>query len=229
MLKMQLTLFFVVATISALVPILNFFPLGKSNTYKRNLRYSFPFLVSIFLISITVLLIYSFGHVYYMYSPIPTTERFEENVSDYLNGKIKYSSPEYGIDVILPYGCLCKNYSLSSRQSQENIELQFDSDLRIDITIGQMPYGEFYSLEEYSNYYFDTYNQFPNFYKSYNFEESIPYCVFSFNTDNGQGIYYELIYNLNGIYCVTKFSYPTSKHSVYNEVVSDYVKDAIFA
>lgn len=225
---MQLTLFFVVATISALVPILNFFPMGKSNTYKRNLLYSFPFLVSIFLIPIVVLFINGSGRLHHLASPAPTTERFEENVSDYANGKIKYSSPEYGIDVILPYGCLCKNYRLSSQQAQENIELQFDSDLKIDIAIGQMPYEGFYSLEAYSDYYFEIYNQSPNFYKSFHFEEKIPYCVFSFNTDAGQGIYYELIYNLNGIYCVTKFNYPTSKRSVYDEIVSNYVRDAIF-
>lgn len=159
---------------------------------------------------------------------ISTTEMFKDYVSNCSNGKIKYSSPEYGIDVILPDECLCKDYLPALQKSQEEIELQYDSDLKIDITIGEMPYEGFNSLEEYSDYYFEIYKQFPNFYKSFNFKKSIPYCAFSFNTDNGQRIYYELIYNSNGMYCATKFNYPTSKRNVYDEIVSDYVRDAVF-
>lgn len=147
---------------------------------------------------------------------------FNDYVSDYFDGKIKYSSPEYGIDVILPDGYLCKKYLLASQNSQEEIELQYDSDLNIEIAIGEMPYQGFYSLEEYSAYYLPIYNQSPNFYKSFNFNKSIPYCVFSFNTDNGNEIFYELIQDINGIYCAAKFSYPTSKRGVYNEMVTDY-------
>lgn len=156
-------------------------------------------------------------------SPSDSTEIFKDYVSNCSNGKIKYSSPEYGIDVILPDECLCKDYLPALQKSQEKIELQYDSDLKIDITIGEMPYEGFNSLEEYSDYHFEIYKRSPNFYKSFNFKKSIPYCVFSFNTDNGQGIYYELIYNSNGMYCATKFNYPTSKRGVYDEIVSDYV------
>ena len=150
---------------------------------------------------------------------------FDDYVSDYFDGKIKYSSPEYGIDVILPDGYLCKKYLPVSQNSQEEIELQYDSDLNIKIAIGEMPYQGFYSLEEYIAYYLPIYNQSPNFYKSFNFNKSTPYCVFSFNTDNGNEIYYELIQDINGIYCAAKFSYPTSKRGVYNEIVADYCSD----
>lgn len=156
-----------------------------------------------------------------------SSEIFKDYVSNCSNGKIKYSSPEYGIDVILPDGCLCIDYHPALQKSPEEIELQYDSDLKIDVIIGEMPYEGFNSLEEYSDYYFEIYKQFPNFYKYFNFKKSIPYCVFSFNTDNGQRIYYELIYNSNGMYCATKFNYPTSKRSVYDEIVSDYVRDTV--
>ena len=152
-------------------------------------------------------------------------KEFDNYVTDCGDGKIKYSSPEYGIDVILQDGYLCKKYlpaSQNSQEEQEEIELQYDSDLNVEIAIGEMPYYDFYSLEGYSAYYIPIYNQSPNFYKSLNFNKSTPYCVFSFNTDNGNEIYYELIQDINGIYCVVKFSYPTSKRSVGNEMVTDY-------
>lgn len=149
-------------------------------------------------------------------------EKFDEYVSHLSNGKIKYSSPEYRIDVILPDEYKCKKYLSASQNSQEEIELQYDSDLNIEVAIGEMPYQGFYSLKEYSAYYLEIYNQLPHFYKSFNLNKSIPYCVFSFNTDNGKGIYYELIQDINGIYCVVKFSYPTSNRGVCDEIVTDY-------
>lgn len=154
--------------------------------------------------------------------------KFEDYISYLQDGKIKYSSPGYGIEVILPDKCLCQSYLPASQKSPEEIELLYDSDLKIDISINEMPYKGFNSLEEYGQYYLEIYKESPNFYKSFNFEKSIPYCVFSFNSNDGKGIYYELTYDVNGVYCATEFNYPIEKRNVYDIVVSDYVEDSVF-
>lgn len=66
-------------------------------------------------------------------TPEPPTREFEDYVSYYSDGKNKYSSPEYGFDVILPDGYICKSYYSVPQGSQEEIELQYDLDMKLDI------------------------------------------------------------------------------------------------
>lgn len=160
--------------------------------------------------------------------PDPNTE-FEQHVYILSNEEIQYTSSLYEIKIILPTRYECKSYTLpSGNNSEEEFELYYDEmQLNINIIIADSPYQLFESIEEYYAYYKQIHVNKPNIYCPLYEKGTPPYCVFSFNYNDGKEIYYELTYNLDDIWCITKFTYPTNNRAICNSIIEEYVKTAV--
>ena len=161
--------------------------------------------------------------------PPDSNTEFEQNVYILSNEEIQYTSSLYEIKIILPTRYECKSYTLpSGNNSEEEFELYYDEmQLNINIIIADSPYQLFESIEEYYAYYKQIHVNKPNIYCPLYEKGTPPYCVFPFNFDDGKEIYYELTYNLNGICCITKFTYPTNNRAICNSIIEEYVKTAV--
>lgn len=160
-----------------------------------------------------------------------TNAEFEKYISFLSDEMLQYSSLHYGLKIVIPYKYDCKSFALSSeRNPEERIELYYDDmELELNITICDGKYNGFQSVDSYYEYYQQIYRNEPNIYAPLYKKADPPYCVFSFNSDIGKEIYYELTYNLDGIWCVSKFTYPTNNREICNTIVENYVKTAVLS
>lgn len=161
--------------------------------------------------------------------PSDPNKEFEQHAHVLSNEEIQYTSSQYEIKIILPTRYECKSYALSSGDSsEENFELYYDEmELNVNVIITDSTYQLFESIEEYYAYYKQIHVNKPNIYCPLYEKGTPPYCVFSFNFDDGKEIYYELTYNLDGIWCITKFTYPTDNRAACDSVIKKYVKTAV--
>lgn len=156
-------------------------------------------------------------------------KEFDQYIHNLPNEEIQYTSPQYEIKIILPTGYECKSYTLSSGDSsEENFELYYDEmELTVNIILTDSAYQLFESIGEYYAYYKKIHENKPNIYCPLYEKGTPPYCVFSFNFDEGKEIYYELTYNLDGIWCIAKFTYPTDNRAICDSVIKKYVKTSV--
>lgn len=157
-------------------------------------------------------------------------DEFEKHTDHLSDGTIQYCSPQYGLKIILPDKYRCKSYiQASEKDPTEKFELYYDEvELKIAIILSSCNYNAFQSIEDYYKYYQPIHINKPNIYDPLYKNENPPYCVFSYNFDDGESIYYELTYILDEVWCVTKFSYPTDNREC-NSIVESYVKQAVLS
>lgn len=156
-------------------------------------------------------------------------KEFEQHTHILSNEEIQYTSSQYEIKIILPTRYECKSYTLSSGDgSEEKFELYYDEkELTVNISITDSAHQLFESIGEYYAYYKKIHENKPNIYCPLYEKGTPPYCVFSFNFDEGKEIYYELTYNLDGIWCITRFTYPTDNRAICDSVIKRYVKTSV--
>ena len=94
--------------------------------------------------------------------------------------------------------------------------------MNVTIKITDGSYDNSQSIEDYHTQCMKNYKNIPDIYAPKYDSNNPPYCVFSFNSNSGKNIYYELAYILDGIWCVTEFRYPTENREMCDSIITNY-------
>ena len=156
-------------------------------------------------------------------------EEFRKYVAPLSDETIQYSCPWYGLKIVLPDKYLCTEYIQASEKTpSEKIDLNYkDMGLNVTIKITDGSYDNSQSIEDYYTQCMKNYKNIPDIYAPKYDSNNPPYCVFSFNSNSGKNIYYELAYILDGIWCVTEFRYPTENREMCDSIITNYLKTEI--